>query len=72
MFQPASLAIPGMLFAIGLGWLGRPLPAAVVASASSLPHPLYGARVSDRARHRILYTADNAWARFVVSRFRRA
>ena len=42
VFQPASLAIPGMLFAIGLGWLGRPLPAAVVASASSLPHPLYG------------------------------
>ncbi|MGQ0735473.1 MAG: DUF6798 domain-containing protein [Acidobacteriota bacterium] len=43
VFQPAALGVPGMLFAIGLGLCGRPLAAAVVASATSLPHPLYGA-----------------------------
>ena len=42
MFQPATAAIPGMLLAIGLGVLGRPLPAAIAASAASLVHPLYG------------------------------
>lgn len=42
VFQPASLAIPGALWAVGLGLRGRPILAAVVASISSLPHPLYG------------------------------
>lgn len=42
MFQPATAAIPGMLLAIGLGVLGRPLPSALAASATSLLHPLYG------------------------------
>lgn len=43
VFQPASLAIPGALWAVGLGLLGRPIAAAIVAALSSLPHPLYGA-----------------------------
>jgi len=43
VFQPASLAIPGALWAIGLGMCGRPVAAAMVAAISSLPHPLYGA-----------------------------
>ncbi len=43
VFQPASLAIPGALWAVGLGLLGRPVAAAIVAAISSLPHPLYGA-----------------------------
>ncbi|HYQ72686.1 MAG TPA: DUF6798 domain-containing protein [Gammaproteobacteria bacterium] len=43
VFQPASLAIPGALWAIGLGLCGRPVAAAVVAAIASLPHPLYGA-----------------------------
>ena len=43
VFQPASLAIPGALFAVGLGLLGRPVAAALVAAIASLPHPLYGA-----------------------------
>ncbi len=42
LFASASLAIPGMLFAIGLGCLGRPVAAASVAAVSSLPHPIYG------------------------------
>lgn len=42
VFQPASLAIPGMLLAVGLGWQGRPVPAAISAVLASLPHPLYG------------------------------
>lgn len=44
IFQPASLAIPGALWAIGLGLCGRPVAAALVAVLSSLPHPLYGAQ----------------------------
>lgn len=43
VFQPASLAIPGALFAVGLGLRGRPVAAALVAAMASLPHPLYGA-----------------------------
>jgi hypothetical protein len=42
VFQPATVAIPGMLFAIGLGMCGRPIASAVVASVTSLCHPLYG------------------------------
>jgi hypothetical protein len=42
IFQPASLAIPGALWAVGLGLCGRPIAAAVVASVASLAHPLYG------------------------------
>jgi hypothetical protein len=42
VFQPASLGVVGMLFAIGLGWQGRPAAAALVASIASLSHPLYG------------------------------
>ena len=42
LFAPASLAIPGMLLAIALGVLGRPIAGAIVGSAASLPHPLYG------------------------------
>jgi hypothetical protein len=44
VFQPASLAIPGALWAIGLGLRGRPVIAAVVAALVSLSHPLYGAQ----------------------------
>lgn len=43
IFQPASLAIPGALAAIVMGFKGRPIYAALFASISSLPHPLYGA-----------------------------
>lgn len=43
VFQPASLAIPGALWALGLGLRGRPIAAALVAGIASLPHPLYGA-----------------------------
>jgi hypothetical protein len=43
VFQPASLAIPGALWAVGLGLRGRAIAAASVAALSSLPHPLYGA-----------------------------
>ncbi len=42
VLQPASLAIPGALWAIGLGLRGRAIAAACVAALSSLPHPLYG------------------------------
>lgn len=42
VFQPASLAIPGMLLAVAFGLAGRPLAAAVAASVASVPHPLYG------------------------------
>src|SRR5207237_8671985 len=42
IFGPASLSIPGALWAVGLGLRGRPIAAALVASISSLPHPLYG------------------------------
>jgi len=42
IFQPASLALPAALWAIGLGLCGRPAIAALVASAASLFHPLYG------------------------------
>jgi hypothetical protein len=42
IFQPASLAIPGALWAVGLGLCGRPIAAAVVAAVASLAHPLYG------------------------------
>lgn len=42
IFGPASLSIPGALWAVGLGLCGRPILAALVASISSLPHPLYG------------------------------
>ena len=43
IFQPASLAIPGALAAIVMGLRGWPVAAAIIASLSSLPHPLYGA-----------------------------
>lgn len=42
IFQPASLAIPGALWAVGLGLCGRPVAAAAVASIAGLAHPLYG------------------------------
>ena len=42
LFGPASLSIPGALWAVGLGLRGRPIAAALVASIASLPHPLYG------------------------------
>lgn len=43
VFQPASLALPLTLAAIGCGLLGRPVWAALLAVVASLPHPLYGA-----------------------------
>lgn len=43
IFQPASLAIPGSLLALVMGFKGQPIYAAIFASISSLPHPLYGA-----------------------------
>lgn len=42
VFQPASLGIPGMLFAIALGLCGRPVAAGATAAITCLPHPLYG------------------------------
>lgn len=43
VFQPASLALPLALAAVGCGLSGRPLAAALLAALASLPHPLYGA-----------------------------
>lgn len=42
IFQPASLALPGALFAVSLGLLGRPFSAVGVAIAASIAHPIYG------------------------------
>lgn len=43
VFQPASLALPLTLAALGCGLLGQPIRAAALAAVASLPHPLYGA-----------------------------
>lgn len=43
VFQPASLALPLTLAALGCGLLGQPIRAALLAAVASLPHPLYGA-----------------------------